>query len=200
MPTGYTADVASGKIKTFQEYALLCARAFGACIMMRDEPLSSEIPEFKPDDYHSKKQQDAKAELELFRSLNEDQLRGMWAKETRDRYAQAEKAIAENQVQESRYRQMLDQAYAFKSPSPDHDGYAKFLITQLEESIKFDCGGSYWENRMKEVSFEEWKATKQNNLTRDIAYHASENLKEIERTHTRNEWVKKLKMALGVTK
>ena len=47
MPSGYTEGVASGKVTEFKEYALLCARAFGACISLRDEPLSLEIPEFK---------------------------------------------------------------------------------------------------------------------------------------------------------
>ena len=47
MPTGYTSGVATGEIKDFKTYALQCARAFGACIMLRDEPMSDEIPKFK---------------------------------------------------------------------------------------------------------------------------------------------------------
>jgi hypothetical protein len=42
MPTGYTAGVADGTITEFREYALLCARAFGACIMLRDEPVEEQ--------------------------------------------------------------------------------------------------------------------------------------------------------------
>ena len=43
MPTGYTADIQDGKITTLREYALSCARAFGALIMMRDDPHDAPI-------------------------------------------------------------------------------------------------------------------------------------------------------------
>lgn len=36
MPTGYTADIKDGI--DFKTYAMNCARAFGACVMLRDEP------------------------------------------------------------------------------------------------------------------------------------------------------------------
>lgn len=38
MPTGYTADVQTGKIKTLREFALTCARNFGIAILQREEP------------------------------------------------------------------------------------------------------------------------------------------------------------------
>jgi len=47
MPTGYTCQVQDGMITEFKEFALLCARNFGACITLRDEPLSPDIPEFE---------------------------------------------------------------------------------------------------------------------------------------------------------
>lgn len=45
MPTGYTADVQSGKVTDFAEYAMNCARAFGALVLMRDDPSDADIPE-----------------------------------------------------------------------------------------------------------------------------------------------------------
>ncbi len=62
MPTGYTADIAKGI--TFQQYAWSCARAFGALVMMRDEPSDAPIPEaFTPSDYHVKALAEARAKL-----------------------------------------------------------------------------------------------------------------------------------------
>ena len=75
MPTGYTADVADGKITEFTEYALQCARAFGACIMLRDDPVSSEIPEFEPSDYSAKELAEAEKDLSQFLAMNESQRR-----------------------------------------------------------------------------------------------------------------------------
>ena len=51
MPTGYTSDIEKGI--TFNEFTMQCARAFGACISMRDDPGDKPIPkEFKPSTYH----------------------------------------------------------------------------------------------------------------------------------------------------
>lgn len=55
MPTIYTSDIRDGI--SFKTFALNCARAFGACVEIRDEPGGGEkIPEaFKASDYHLKK-------------------------------------------------------------------------------------------------------------------------------------------------
>lgn len=54
MPTAYTADIAKGI--TFKQYAMNCARAFGALIDLRDKPANCEIPDVVyPSDYHLKK-------------------------------------------------------------------------------------------------------------------------------------------------
>jgi hypothetical protein len=63
MPTGYTADIKDGI--DFKTYAMNCARAFGACVMLRDEPGGGErIPDaFEPSDYHLKAVEKARVEL-----------------------------------------------------------------------------------------------------------------------------------------
>lgn len=53
MPTGYTAAVEDGTITEFDDFAWQCARAFGALIMMRDDPMSAPIPQkFEPTAEH----------------------------------------------------------------------------------------------------------------------------------------------------
>jgi hypothetical protein len=55
MPTGYTAKLME-EGQSFPEFAMRCARNFGALIMMRDESLDVPIPEqFEPSDYYRKK-------------------------------------------------------------------------------------------------------------------------------------------------
>ena len=60
MPTGYTADIKDGI--SFQTYALNCARAFGACVMLRDEP----------GDYHLKAMEKARNALAKLESLTHE--------------------------------------------------------------------------------------------------------------------------------
>ena len=73
MPTGYTLDLYDVKDITFEEFALRCARAFGALISMRDEPIDAPIPErFEPSDYHLKELEKAKKRLKEVKKWNEE--------------------------------------------------------------------------------------------------------------------------------
>jgi len=198
MPTGYTADVADGKITDFTEYALQCARNFGACIMLRDEPLSSEIPEFEPSDYNAKQLAKSEQELSQFLAMNESQRRELHKSEHDKNVETADLGIAEEQEQLARYNAMLEKALRFKSPSPEHDNYAKFLVSQLEESIRFDCGGSYYNELKQPIAFEAWQSKKIKDLHRDIEYHRNAHREEVERTESRNRWVRQLKESLGI--
>lgn len=70
MPTGYTADVASGKITSLRDFALICARGMGALVMMRDEPFDAPIPErFEPSVFYKKHLDEAKQELAALRAM-----------------------------------------------------------------------------------------------------------------------------------
>lgn len=66
MPTGYTASVADGTTTTLRAFALQCARAFGATVTMRDDPMSAEIPErFEPGGFYRRLMEQATTWAEL---------------------------------------------------------------------------------------------------------------------------------------
>ncbi len=49
MPTGYTHLIEEGC--NLEEFVWACARAFGACVMMRDDSVDKPVPEkFEPSD------------------------------------------------------------------------------------------------------------------------------------------------------
>lgn len=198
MPTGYTADIANGKITDFTEYALQCARNFGACITLRDEPMSSEIPEFEPSDYNAKALDKAEKDLLKFLTMKESQRRELHEAEHAKHIEEAEQGIADKVERRQRYESMLAKAKSFKSPSPDHDNYAKFIVNQLEESIEWDCGTSYYDELKQPIMFETWQSNRIKDLRRDIEYHRKAHREEVERTESRNRWVQQLKEALGV--
>lgn len=132
MPSGYTESVASGKITEFKEYALLCARAFGACFSLRDEPLSSEISEFKVDDYYLNKVKETEEKIASLLSMTQQDKEAEFNKYVSDGLKLAEESISEKRKIKQRYENMLEQVKNFDPPSSEHSKYKSFMIKQLE--------------------------------------------------------------------
>lgn len=198
MPTGYTSGIADGTVTDFAEYALTCARAFGACIMLRDEPMSMEIPEFKPSGHYELELEAAKASLAEMSELPDFALVQMQAAEEAENAKIAKKGIEEIKAKRDRYVAMLEKAKAFKPPTPDHEVYAKFLVSQIQESMDFDLNDTYYQELKQVASHEEWIRERTERLQRRVGYYEAESRREIERTVQRNEWVRNLKESLGL--
>jgi hypothetical protein len=199
MPTGYTAPIKDGI--SFKEYAMGCARAFGALIMMRDEPSDAPIPEaFEPSDYNSKRIEEHESELAKVKAMDAEQCQAAAVKEHANDVARFSKYIEENRELEAKYKAMLEQVEAYEPPSPDHVKFKEFMRSQITESIQFDCGGDYHEQLAKinatTPNGEQWQATKIATLAKDIAYHAKQHAEELERTEGRNRWVRELRESL----
>jgi hypothetical protein len=196
MPTGYTAGIEKGM--TFQEYALGCARAFGALVEMRDDPMGKPIPEkFEPSTYHIECLDRARTRLKFVESLTLKQAEVEAEREYQDALASHTKyATAKNELRK-RYEVMLAEVRAYIPPSPDHVEYKQFMESQLSESIRFDCGYSVPAPKKKDP--EQWLRDEQAKALKDIAYHREEYTKEQERTESRNRWVRQLRESLGIT-
>ncbi len=196
MPTGYTSKIAKGI--SFEEFAMNCARAFVALVMMRDESSDTEIPKkFEPSDYHKK----ALAEIEKkLKEINENDS-GWCLNKAIDEYDTALKTKEEgirkaNELRE-KYSTMLIKVKQWQPPSSEHTGLKDFMIEQIEDSAKFDCGTSYYEKQeVKCLSGQEWKEKHLAELMKNLAYHTKENLLEIARTEGRNDWIAKLRKSL----
>ena len=197
MPTGYTCGIADGTVTTFEEYALTCARAFGATIMLRDEPLSSEIPEFKPSPYHQEQLAESMEELIKIQTASNAELIAKWRAWRDKRLDSAKKGIADREEQKARYERMLADAKRFVAPTESHQEYAKFICKQLEESIEFDCSIGYYDEMLTVPSVEEWKQETISDLQRSIEYHQIGWADEVARVDQRNEWVKQLREAIA---
>ena len=197
MPTGYTSGVMDGTVTDFTEFALQCSRAFGACITLREEPLSSEIPEFKVSDHHKERLKETEEELSKFYEMSEDKKLKLYKSEQAEKVKSAEKTRAEKMETRKRYEAMLLKAKDFVPPSSDHEQFKNFMIEQLERSIEFDCSTKYCDLEEEPVDFETWKADKVKSLMRDVEYYTKEYQKEQETVEKRNEWVRLLKESLS---
>jgi hypothetical protein len=195
MPTAYTADIAKGI--TFEKFVMNCARAFGACVTMRDDPMDAEIPEeFLPSDYHEKALAKLRKELaELNAMTPQDTERRSvedWESQERNR---AESLQRKADVANA-YRAMLGKVNDWTPPTPDHEGLRSFMQQQISDSIKWDCDGSYYERPAEKLSAAAWLAKRLSAVAQDIQYHTEEHEKEVTRCRERSEWVRALRRSL----
>lgn len=196
MPTGYTAELAEKEIP-FREFALRCARAFGALVTMRDDSWDAPIPEeFKPSEYHSKALAQARGrQIELL-AMTLDRAAILSAKDYDEAEARRKKAIGEREAQRGRYEAMLAKVRAWTPPSAEHIELRAFMEQQLTESLRFDCSRTYLDEPTKRLSAEAWLTDRLEQASRDIEYHVKELAAEEERAASRTRWVRQLRESL----
>lgn len=197
MPTEYTAGVADGSVTEFKDYALMCARNFGALILLRDESLSPEIPVFEPSTFSRDHLEEAKQELSAWQVMTEVQRREVYSQAMQAKREANKRIRDRNATTRRRYCDMLEKARQFRSPSREHDNYAKFLVSQLEESISWDCDNMLEDD---EVPFDDWMLSHEKHLLWSIEYHTKQWKEEQDRTASRNEWVRQLREAIELVK
>jgi hypothetical protein len=200
MPTGYTADIAKGI--TFKEYALGCARAFGALIHMRDDNPDTPIPEKLPqDNYHKEALEKALKDLSDFKALSSKDLMNGFLKHKKDTRAYQKKWYTEKKELAKRYANMLTQVKKYVPPTPEHENFKKFMIEQIESSIDFDCG-NYADRykseiiKIKNLTKAEWYDDTLKGLQWSIDYHKKELAEESARNTGRQKWVDALRDSL----
>ena len=194
MPTGYTADIYEGRDVSFSDFALKCARAFGACIEQRDDDPNDKpklINKDSKDNYHVNALEEA----------------NKWKKPTKtdfDDYVKEQTAYYNKKIDRSnklkiRYQKMLDKANAWTPPTSEHEGLKKFMIEQLNSSIEFDCSNDYYQlelNNVKQLTYNQYVKDMRDRNKSDIEYHTNELKKENERDDTRNAWISSLYKSL----
>lgn len=197
MPTGYTAKLME-KGETFEEFVLGCARAFGALIMMRDDPSDAPIPErFEASTYYLQAIEKARAELARLVGMNSEERYDFGASQKTKELTLCAAYLQKEKDENARIEAMMEKVVKWEPPTKDHAGLKSFMIEQLTMS-KNDL--SYAEMRLKEIIekdrgkyFEEALSS----VRRDIEYYQVENQKEIERTGSRNKWLDDLRKSIN---
>jgi hypothetical protein len=198
MPTGYTDAIANGI--TFKDFTMRCARAFGACVELRDSSLDAEIPdEFKVSDYHKKGLDAAEKQLIKVKKMTIAACEVAAKVDYEKSRKSYEDSIKKSIELQHKYYAMLEEVDAWKPPTKDHIELKKFMGDQILQSIKFDCDVTYyqgWLVRLQLRTGAEWKQEQINKCLDDIAYHAIALKEENERIASRNAWVRQLRESL----
>lgn len=197
MPTGYTHSVQSGEVTTFAEFALQCARAFGACIEMRDDPTDTPIPErFKPSDYHEKALAADRAELARVEKMTEAECKVAARAEHDEEVARRNESDARAREGVARYQAMLTEVQAWNPPTSEHAGLKSFMVQQLVDSIKWDKPFYADEPPPALLPADEWKRTKIAELMKSIDRHTEGYAEDVQRAEQRTQWVRQLRESL----
>ena len=195
MPTGYTAEVADGTVTEFKDFALRCARAFGAFVHMRDDPGDAPLRPDTESTYYAKAVLEAETELAHLRTLTEEQWRDEWRAWWGNEQADHRRRVAETAQKRGRYEAMIAAVSAWVSPSPDHAEFKKFMLDQLQSSIKFDC---YNREPSVQPDLPSWRADTLAQAQRSVVHLREEAAKDHERIASRNRWARQLFESLGV--
>jgi hypothetical protein len=196
MPTGYTADIKDGI--SFETYAMNCARAFGACITLRDEPSGGDrIPDvFEASDYHQRAADKARAELHALLAMTPDDHRQAAAKAWEEAEATRLRILEDRRRIRTAYETMLERVNAWNPPTPDHVELHCFMRTQIEQSIEFDCDVSHWLTPAPRPDASTWVADEAQRINRNIEYHEEQHAQELQRAADRTAWVQSLRSSL----
>ena len=196
MPSGYTEPIAKGI--SFKQFIMGCARAFGACVSLRDDSADTPIPdEFKPSDYHRKELAKARAALARTQAMTNRQAHAAAQAEFRKRSAEHKQHITKAKALRRKYEAMFRQVQQWTPPTAEHTGLKDFMAKQITESIGFDCDTAYYEeHRPAHLAGPAWRTERIVQLGHDIAYHTAEHAAEVARAAERTAWVKALRESL----
>jgi hypothetical protein len=95
--------------------------------------------------------------------------------------------------QRERYEAMIAKVEAW---STEAEGIRDFMLSQLRESMSFDCGGDYAPAIPSQKTPAEWLSERSAKLAKEISYYEQQRAEEIERTAGRNRWLKALRDSL----
>lgn len=200
MPTGYTSKIEDGQ--SFEDFVLGCARAFGACIMQRDDPMKDRPKLREVSTFHAEQLPEALAMLGYLQSLDDNQQEEYGQQERDKDIAQIQKYIEERRALEGKYHAMLDKVGAWTPPTPEHAGLKEFMVKQIVDSIQFDCSTNYYvESLQKAISKKpiDYYNEALEQQERSCTYHEEEQEKEEQRVAESNAWILELYKSLGIT-
>lgn len=197
MPTGYTANVANGKITSLKDYIESCIPAF--MIYFRDKNIINAREPLKFDFYYANALAEAEKKYADFMNSSEEEKILLYKEYLDERIDYANKRLIENKETISRYKNMLSKLANFKSPSAAHDELIKFLTSQLQDSIEFDDVIEMYQSDLDichKMSFEKYAKDKEQDLLDDIAYYKKESIREQESANQNVQWLSKILEAI----
>lgn len=195
MPTGYTAELMD-KGQDFRSFALTCARAFGACVMQRDDPMNDLPKKQEANDYHAVAIKEAEERLASLKAMTPSEQRVEGNRLRQIAVDSATKSLDEDIAENERLESMAVQVRAWEPPTDEHKGLKDFMLEQINTSRNDLTWSNRWLREAADKTAEAYFVEAVSSAVRDIRYHAKEQMKATERNARRNEWIDHLYRSL----
>jgi hypothetical protein len=198
MPTGYTSKLYDGE-QSFQDFALNCAKAFGAYVEFREDSSDGPIPPSKigaGDPWNKRELAKAEREFAKLQELTAEQWQSRTDEHNREQLRSFEEGRAEEQARLARFNEMTEAVNKWKPPTKDHEEFKKFMLQQLGTEFEY---GPHYTKPPKALTVAQFQAQAISGAKRDIKYHTDELKKEIERNTGRREWAQQLWDSVGAS-
>lgn len=163
MPTGYTAHIEDGTVKTPKDFLRICLRNFGIClpILDRDDISTSEtdlLPYIKEGiqkeiDFYEESLKNAIADLSRFDKLSEEDLYEKWRDDLNSKRESYMKYFVESLQKNKLYDKFQESIKNWKA-SHDFKNIKEFALNQIE--ISKDGDPDYWYKKANELEDPTW--------------------------------------------
>lgn len=200
MPSGLTYKIYNGEELTLRDFALRCVRQLGAgyhASQQGDKDLPKDkAPILKVADYHPKKIEEAKADLQYYSGLlnNLEAAQKLYDEEYNANMKYNAETNEEREKLKERYEIVLKKVENWTIPE-EYNSLKELMLKQLKESIDWDCS-PYTPYKEEKIPVEEWVRSKIKMAVRDVEYHTEELRQETLRIEENNNYLKGLYDAL----
>lgn len=194
MPTGYTCFIEEGDINTGRDFILLCTRAFGVAMEIRDEPLSVPTPKvFEPNiKYYTENLEKAIAEKARLTEMTKEEWHTECVKNKEKRIQDAKEQYEQAIDLDKKYLKVKHEVEEWNAPDNCKE-IKKFALEQIQISRPNLNHYLEWiEIAEREDSDEDEYKTWMESYERDIAYAQEHIAEEIKRAKEKTQFMKEL--------
>jgi hypothetical protein len=192
MPTGYTAPVVNGTVTEFKDYAMLCARAFGACISMRDDALDVAIPEvILPSPHYDDQLRKSRERLAELQALTPKQVAEQADASFAEKMVEYDRYEANRREENRRLDDMAGKVRHWTPPTSEHEELKSFMLDQINISRN-----SYALELPERLEPGRWLAEAIAAETRNIEFYSKQYSDEVTRAAGRTQWIGQLRASL----
>lgn len=187
MPSGYTADIYEGKDVTLRDYLMGIGRGMGFAIMQRDSP-PGPVEKVEPQtSYYDESQEKAEKRIAWLNKLTPEAVAVAAREDFEEKHAAWSARIAKTKDLRARYEALLAEALDWEPPA-DLAGAKEMAVSQLRQSIDYDCSTSF-DNEPKKREAAIWLAEELTSAAQDVEYAVKHRAEELERTAERNRYI-----------